>query len=45
MAFPRLCAFAEVVWGTATSPGEFRGRLEGHLARLAAQGVNFRPLD
>ena len=45
MAFPRLCAFAEVVWGTATTVDEFRPRLESHLERLAARGVRFRPLD
>jgi len=45
MAFPRLCAFAEVVWGTATSVEDFRPRLEVHLERLAAHGVGFRPLD
>ncbi|MFI5036209.1 MAG: beta-N-acetylhexosaminidase [Acidimicrobiales bacterium] len=45
MAFPRLCAFSEVVWGTATSPEEFRPRLASHLGRLAAVGVRFRPLE
>jgi hexosaminidase len=45
MAFPRVAAFAEVVWGTATSPAEFRGRLTTHLERLSAMGVAFRPLD
>ncbi|KAJ6443824.1 sugar hydrolase [Purpureocillium lavendulum] len=47
MAFPRLCAFAEVAWGKPELEGgfdDFRRRLEGsHLARLAALGVNFRP--
>jgi hexosaminidase len=48
--FPRLCAFAETVW-TVGMPGrprsfeEFEGRLEQHLERLAAMGVNFRPLE
>ena len=48
--FPRLCAFAETVW-TAETPGrprsfeEFEGRLEQHLERLTAMGVNFRPLE
>ncbi|WP_067502714.1 beta-N-acetylhexosaminidase [Actinoplanes sp. TFC3] len=46
MVFPRLCAFAEVVWGP---PGRdfaaFRERLEPHLQRLGALGVNYRPLS
>jgi hexosaminidase len=45
MAFPRLSAFAEVAWGTATSLEEFRPRLARHLGRLSAMGVAFRPLD
>ena len=45
MAFPRLCAFAEAVWGSATSVDEFRPRLEEHLERLRQMGVAFRPLD
>lgn len=45
MAFPRLAAFAEVVWGTAGTVEQFRPRLETHVARLRANGVNFRPLD
>ncbi|NNN03161.1 MAG: family 20 glycosylhydrolase [Acidimicrobiaceae bacterium] len=45
MAFPRLCAFAEVVWGTAGSFDEFRSRLGEHLERLTALGVRYRPLD
>ncbi len=45
MAFPRIAAFAEVAWGTQTDIEEFRVRLEGHLSRLAAMGVRFRPLD
>ena len=49
--FPRLCAFAETVWspppadGGPRRYGEFRPRLAHHLGRLAALGVNFRPLD
>lgn len=46
MVFPRLCAFAEVAWGKPAGKGfeDFRRRLEeGHLARLAALGVNYRP--
>ncbi|MEU8322339.1 beta-N-acetylhexosaminidase [Nonomuraea sp. NPDC048881] len=44
MVFPRLAAFAETVWGP---PGrdleDFRARLAGHLPRLAAIGVEYRP--
>lgn len=44
-AFPRLCAFAETVWGP---PGrdfaEFSARLAHHLERLDALGVNYRPV-
>lgn len=47
--FPRLCAFAEVAWSIERSENpksyeEFEGRLAYHLQRLAAMGVNFRPL-
>ena len=45
MAFPRLSAFAEVVWGTAGDPAEFRTRLEALLARLSRRGVRYRALD
>jgi hexosaminidase len=45
MAFPRLCAFSEVVWGTATTHDEFRPRLARHLERLGDRGVTFRALD
>lgn len=46
MAFPRLCALAEVLW----TPRElkdfaaFRARLATHLLRLAILDVNYRPL-
>ncbi|MGA3216036.1 MAG: beta-N-acetylhexosaminidase [Acidimicrobiales bacterium] len=48
--FPRLSAFAEVVWtsDTATHPksyDEFEPRLVRHLDRLTALGVNYRPLE
>ncbi|MEV0680924.1 beta-N-acetylhexosaminidase [Actinosynnema sp. NPDC050436] len=45
--FPRLCAFAEVVWSPATRDvEEFRARLvEHHLPRLDALGVEYRPLS
>jgi hexosaminidase len=45
MAFPRLCAFSEVVWGTSGDVHEFRPRLVDHLERLRAMGVAYRPLD
>ena len=45
MAFPRLSAFAEVVWGTSTDLAEFRPRLVRHLGRLDAMGVSYRPVD
>ena len=35
MAFPRLCAMSEVVWGTSTTPDEFRPRLVEHLNDFA----------
>ncbi|MFF2621590.1 beta-N-acetylhexosaminidase [Oerskovia jenensis] len=52
-AFPRLAAFAEVVWSPTAerTPGgsasaEFLARLEhDHLPRLDAAGVEYRPLD
>ncbi len=45
MAFPRIVAFSEVVWGTATSAEQFRPRLVAHLDRLEVMGVRYRPLD
>jgi hexosaminidase len=42
MVFPRLCAFAEVVWGRSAG---FPARLAEHLARLDALGVNYRPMS
>lgn len=47
-AFPRLAAFAEVVWSprTARDWPDFERRLRGsHLDRLDAAGVEYRPLD
>jgi hexosaminidase len=44
MAFPRLCAFAEVAWGSAEDYPGFLRRLDPHLARLAARGVRIGPL-
>jgi hexosaminidase len=46
--FPRLCAFAEVVWSsseTKRSYAEFEHRLAEQLHRLDALGVNYRPVD
>ncbi|MGI5229098.1 beta-N-acetylhexosaminidase [Actinoallomurus sp. CA-142502] len=46
MAFPRLAAFAETVWSTPErDPADFRRRLDAHLPRLAALGVEYRPDD
>jgi hexosaminidase len=45
--FPRVCAFAEVVWapwGTTRHFADFEPRLGAHLRRLDALGVNYRPL-
>jgi hexosaminidase len=45
MAFPRALALAEVAWGTNSGGfAEFRSRVESHLERLDALGVNYRPL-
>ncbi|MQY14134.1 Beta-hexosaminidase [Streptomyces sp. RB5] len=49
-AFPRLVAFAETAWSALPPPAErdfaeFRARLAGHLPRLDALGVEYRPLD
>jgi hexosaminidase len=45
--FPRLSAFAEVVWSAGErSYAEFEKRLQSyHLPRLDAMGVEYRPLD
>ncbi|TDQ49291.1 beta-N-acetylhexosaminidase [Actinorugispora endophytica] len=46
MVFPRLCAFAEAAWSPAERDyAEFLPRLEDHLLRLDAVGVEYRPLD
>ncbi len=45
MAYPRLCAFSETVWGTSESFDAFRERLVVHLRRLDALGVHYRALD
>ncbi|WP_159940127.1 MULTISPECIES: beta-N-acetylhexosaminidase [unclassified Nocardiopsis] len=46
MVFPRLSAFAEQVWSTGERDyAEFEPRLRGHLERLDAAGVEYRPLE
>ncbi|AHF90894.1 beta-N-acetylhexosaminidase [Opitutaceae bacterium TAV5] len=47
MAFPRLCALAEVAWTTPgrKNPASFRNRLRTLLASDLFQGVNYRPLS
>jgi hexosaminidase len=43
MAFPRLCAFAEVAWsGPGHDLSDFHRRLEIHEGRLRACGVEYR---
>lgn len=46
MMFPRACAHAEVAWSDPTDRSfeEFEPRLEAHLHRLEALGVEYRPL-
>ena len=41
-AWPRGCALAEVAWSGSAGSG-FEARLEGHLGRLDALGVEYRP--
>ena len=51
--FPRVSAFSEVVWSGAAARDpqgprsfeEFESRLQRHLTRLDAIGVNYRPLE
>lgn len=44
LAFPRACAVAEVAWSPAERDlADFHRRLEHHLPRLDALGVNYRP--
>jgi hexosaminidase len=46
MAFPRLAAFAEVVWRTGSRDlPDFMSRLARHEARLTALGVEYRRAD
>jgi hexosaminidase len=44
MAFPRMLALSEVLWSRAEDRNyaDFRRRLNGHLPRLDALGVNYR---
>ncbi|MBB2910782.1 hexosaminidase [Streptosporangium becharense] len=44
MALPRMCAFAEVAWGSPGDYPDFLRRLDPHLARLGAMGVRTGPL-
>ena len=47
MAWPRLCAMAEVLWSPRETRNwiDFERTLREHVARLRALDVNFRPLD
>lgn len=47
MAFPRMCALAEVAWtpGPRRDFADFMRRLPVHLPRLTAMGVNYRKLQ
>lgn len=47
MAFPRLCALAEVTWSPREHRdfADFLGRLRSHLTRLDALDVNYRPVS
>jgi hexosaminidase len=47
MAFPRMCALAEVLWSSRSSRNwdDFQARLMQHCKRLERLGVNYRRLD
>lgn len=47
MAYPRMCALAEITWTPQEKRGytDFLERLETHVKRLDAAGVNYRQLD
>src|SRR5208282_3808423 len=47
MAFPRLCALAEVDWTPKAGRNwaDFSRRLRIHLRRLDELGVNYRPIS
>ncbi|WP_219469417.1 beta-N-acetylhexosaminidase [Nonomuraea rhizosphaerae] len=42
--WPRACALAEVTW-SGSAGDDFPARLDEHLGRLDALGVEYRPLD
>jgi hexosaminidase len=46
MAYPRACALAEVAWSPAEGKNydDFLKRMQVHMKRLEAMGVNARPL-
>jgi hexosaminidase len=45
MAFPRLCALAEVTWSSKSARDwdDFQGRLQTHVRRLDELGINYHP--
>jgi hexosaminidase len=48
MAFPRLCALAEVLWSPRDQRGDFErfnARLQVHLQRLDMRRVNYHRID
>ncbi len=47
MAYPRMSALAEITWTPQDlrDYGDFKERLETHVKRLDAAGVNYRKLD
>jgi len=47
MAYPRACAFAEVVWSKPERRdyADFSRRLLVHAQRLDALRIHYRPLD
>ncbi|WP_169952627.1 beta-N-acetylhexosaminidase [Microbispora sp. H11081] len=44
-AWPRGCAAAEIAWTGGPAAEDFLRRLDAHLARLDAFGVEYRPLS
>jgi hexosaminidase len=45
MTWPRACALSEVAWtGSSADPSLFLERLQTHLGRLDALGVEYRPI-
>lgn len=45
VSFPRAAVLAEAGWRGPVDPASLEPRLRAHLGRLAAAGVNFRPLE